>query len=192
VRQALRARHYSFRTEEAYVGWIKRFIFFHGKRHPAEMGEPEVNQFLTDLAVTKKVSASTQNQALSALLFLYQHVLNQPLGWINPAVRAKKPERLPVVLTRQEVKAILSFMEGSPRLVAALLYGAGLRLRECLQLRVKDVDFTTNQIEEIDHVSLHPLFCSGVAVAHAVAACRCTASARGDNHRRQWHAIELR
>jgi site-specific recombinase XerD len=146
VRQALRARHYSRRTEEAYVAWIKRFIFFHGKRHPAEMGEPEIDQFLTDLAVNKKVSASTQNQALSALLFLYQHVLNQPLGWINPAVRAKKPERLPVVLTRQEVKAILSFMEGSPRMVAALLYGAGLRLMECLQLRVKDIDFTTNQI----------------------------------------------
>ena len=126
--------------------WIKRFIFFHGVRHPAEMGEPEINRFLTDLAVNKKVSASTQNQALSALLFLYQHVLNQPLGWINLAVRAKKPERLPVVLTQQEVKAILGFMEGSPKLVAALLYGAGLRLMECLRLRAKDVDFTTHQI----------------------------------------------
>jgi integron integrase len=146
VRQAIRARHYSRRTEAVYVMWIKRFIFFHGVRHPAEMGEPEINRFLTDLAVNQKVIASTQNQALSALLFLYQHVLNQPLGWIDLAVRAKKPERLPVVLTRQEVKTILSFMDGSPKLVAALLYGAGLRLMECLRLRVKDVDFTTNQI----------------------------------------------
>jgi site-specific recombinase XerD len=125
--------------------WIKRFIFFHHVRHPAEMGEPEINQFLTDLAVNKKVAASTQNQALSALLFLYQQVLNQPIGWVNPAVQAKRPERLPVVLTRQEVKAILSLMDGSPKLVAALLYGAGLRLMEGLQLRVKDVDFTTHQ-----------------------------------------------
>jgi integron integrase len=146
VRQAIRAKHYSRRTEEVYVMWIKRFIFFHGVRHPAEMGESEINRFLTDLAVNKKVSASTQNQALSALLFLYQQVLNQPIGWVNPAVQAKRPERLPVVLTRQEVKAILSLMDGSPKLVAALLYGAGLRLMECLQLRVKDVDFTTNQI----------------------------------------------
>jgi integrase len=142
VRLAVRARHYSHRTEEAYVAWIKRFLFFHRVRHPAEMGEPEINQFLTDLAVNKKVSDSTQNQALSGLLFLYQHVLNQPSGWIDLAVRAKKPERLPVVLTRQEVKAILGFMDGSPKLVAALLYGAGLRLMECLRLRVKDVDFT--------------------------------------------------
>jgi integron integrase len=146
VRLALRARHYSRRTEDVYVMWIKQFIFFHKVRHPAEMGEPEINRFLTDLAVNQKVSASTQNQALSALLFLYQHVLNQPIGWIDLAVRAKKPERLPVVLTRQEVKTILGFMEGGPKLVAALLYGAGLRLMECLRLRVKDVDFTTNQI----------------------------------------------
>ncbi len=145
VRLAIRARHYSIRTEQAYVAWIKRFIFFHGVRHPAEMGESEINQFLTDLAVNKKVSASTQNQALSALLFLYQHVLNRPLGWINP-VRAKRPKRLPVVLTKPEVKAVLGFMDGAPKLVAALLYGAGLRLNECLQLRVKDIDCTTNQI----------------------------------------------
>lgn len=146
VRQAIRARHYSKRTEKTYVDWIKRFIFFHGKRHPLEMGEAEINQFLTDLAVNKKVSASTQNQALSALLFLYQHVLKKPLEWIDPAVRAKKPKRLPVVLTREEVKAILALMEGAPKLVATLLYGAGLRLNECLELRFKDIDFTTNQI----------------------------------------------
>jgi integron integrase len=146
VRQAARARHYSTRTEKVYVVWIKRFILFHGKRHPLEIGEPEINQFLTDLAVNKKVSASTQNQALSAILFLYQRVLDKPLEWINPAVRAKKPKRLPVVLTREEVKAILHLMEGTPKLVATLLYGAGLRLNECLELRFKDIDFTTNQI----------------------------------------------
>ena len=139
VRQAIRARHYSKRTEKSYVDWIKRFIFFHGKRHPLEMGESEINQFLTDLAVNKKVSASTQNQALSAILFLYQHVLKKELQWITPAVRAKKPERLPVVLTDQEVKAILDRMKGPPKLIACLLYGSGLRLFECLQLRFKDV-----------------------------------------------------
>jgi integrase len=128
------------------VAWIKRFILFHGKRHPAEMGEPEINRFLTDLAVHRKVSASTQNQALSALLFLYQHVLNQPIDWVNPAVRAQRPERLPVVLTKPEVKAILDRMDGSPQLIATLLYGAGLRLTECLQFRVKDIDFTANQM----------------------------------------------
>jgi len=146
VRLAIRARHYSQSTEEAYVAWIKRFIFFHGVRHPAEMGEPEINQFLTDLAANKKVSASTQNQALSALLFLYQRVLEKPLEWVNPAVRAKKPKRLPVVLTREEVRRILDLMDGAPKLVATLLYGAGLRLHECLELRFKDIDFTHNQI----------------------------------------------
>jgi integron integrase len=146
VRQAVRARHYSKRTERTYVDWIKRFILFHGKRHPLEMGEPEINQFLTDLAVRKKVSASTQNQALSAILFLYQRVLEKPLEWVNPAVRAKKPKRLPVVLTREEVRTILCLMDGAPKLIATLLYGAGLRLHECLELRFKDIDFTTNQI----------------------------------------------
>jgi integron integrase len=146
VRHAIRARHYSKRTEKTYVDWIKRFIFFHGKRHPLEMGEPEINQFLTDLAVSKKVSASTQNQALSAILFFYQRVLDKPLEWVNPAVRAKKPKRLPVVLTREEVRTILGLMDGAPKLVAILLYGAGLRLHECLEVRCKDIDFTTNQI----------------------------------------------
>jgi integron integrase len=146
VRQATRARHYSKRTEKTYVDWIKRFIYFHGKRHPLEMGEHEINQFLTDLAVSKKVSASTQNQALSAILFLYQHVLNKSLEWVNPAVRAKKPKRLPVVLTREEVRTILDLMGGASKLVAILLYGAGLRLNECLELRFKDIDFKTNQI----------------------------------------------
>lgn len=110
------------------------------------MGEPEINQFLTNLAVSKKVSASTQNQALSAILFLYQRVLDKPLEWVNPAVRAKKPKRLPVVLTREEVRTILGSMDCAPKLVATLLYGGGLRLNECLELRFKDIDFTTNQI----------------------------------------------
>jgi integron integrase len=146
VRQAIRARHYSFRTEQAYVAWIKRFIFFHGVRHPAEMGEQEIRQFLSDLAVNEKVSASTQNQALNALLFLYQHVLNQPIGWVGDVVRAKRPKRLPVVLTRQEVKTILAQLEGVPLLVRTLLYGAGLRLSEALRTRVKGVDFVRNEI----------------------------------------------
>jgi integron integrase len=128
------------------VAWIKRFIFFHGVRHPAEMGEQEIGQFLSDLAVNEKVSASTQNQALNALLFLYQHVLNQPIGWVGDVVRAKRPKRLPVVLTRQEVKAILAQLEGAPLLVCTLLYGAGLRLSEALRTRVKDVDFVRNEI----------------------------------------------
>lgn len=146
VRQAIRSRHYSKRTEKIYVDWIKRFIYFHGKRHPLEMAEPEINRFLTDLAVRKKVSASTQNQALSAILFLYQQVLNKPPEWVSPAVRAKKPKRLPVVLTREEVRTILDLMGGTSRLVAILLYGGGLRLNECLELRFKDIDFKTNQI----------------------------------------------
>jgi len=138
--------HYSKRTERTYADWIKRFILFHGKRHPSEMAESEINRLVTDLAVNRKVSASTQNQALSAILFLYQHVLKKPLEWIDPAVRAKKPKHFPVVLTREEVKAILSLMEGAPRLIATLLYRGGLRLNECLQLRFKDIDFTKDQI----------------------------------------------
>ena len=146
VRSSIRGRHYSRRTEKTYVEWIKRYICFHAKRHPSEIAEPEINAFLTDLAVHKNVGASTQNQALSALLFLYQQVLDKPLEWVIPAVRAKRPKRLPVVLTRDEVKAVIDGMEGSPRLVATLLYGAGLRLMECLQLRFKDFDFNRNEI----------------------------------------------
>jgi integron integrase len=146
VRQALRARHLSRRTEEAYVGWIRRFIFFHGKRHPAGMGAPEVTKFLTSLAVDGQVAASTQNQALSALLFLYKEVLEIDLPWLDGIVRAKRPERLPVVLTREEVRALLQGLDGVPRLMAALLYGAGLRVLECCRLRVQDIDFAGNQI----------------------------------------------
>src|SRR5881296_376449 len=146
VRDALRARHFSRRTEEAYVAWIRRYIFFHGKRHPAEMGAEEVTRFLSSLAVDGQVAASTQNQALSALLFLYRDVLEVDLPWLDGIVRAKRPQRLPVVLTRDEVRAVLRRLEGAPRLMAYLLYGAGLRLLECCRLRVQDVDFASNQI----------------------------------------------
>lgn len=146
VRSALRARHYSRRTEEAYVGWIKRFIFFHGKRHPASMGGEEVNAFLTNLAVEGNVSASTQNQALSALLFLYREVLDDPLPWLDDLIRAHRPFRVPVVLTPEEVRLLLNHLEGVPRLVAVLLYGGGLRLLECLRLRVKDLNFARSEL----------------------------------------------
>jgi len=146
VSLALRTRHYSRRTEEAYVGWIRRFILFHDRRHPSEMAEPEITRFLSSLAMDKKVSASTQTQALSALLFLYQHVLKQDIGWLENVVRAKVPQRLPVVLTRQEVRALLQRLSGPNLLVATLLYGAGMRLLEALRLRVKDVDFGANQM----------------------------------------------
>src|ERR687891_493464 len=137
VREAIRMRHYSIRTEEAYVSWIKRFILFHGKRHPLEMGEDEITRFLSALAVHEQVSASTQNQALCALVFLYRYVLGLNLGWLDDVVRAKRPQRLPVVLTRLEVKALLGALEGVHWIMASLLYGAGLRLLECLRLRVK-------------------------------------------------------
>jgi integron integrase len=138
---ALRARHYSFRTEEAYVAWIKRFIFFHGKTHPSAMGPDDVNAFLTSLAVDGDVAASTQNQALAAILFLYRHVLNDPLPWLNDLVRAQRPARLPTVMTPEEVRRVLAELSGTPKLIALLLYGGGLRLLECLRLRVKDVNF---------------------------------------------------
>jgi integron integrase len=146
VSNELRARHYSRRTEEAYVSWIKRFIFFHNKRHPASMGGDEVNAFLTYLATEGHVSAPTQNQALCALLFLYKAVLQDPLPWLNDVVRAKRPARLPVVLTPDEVRAVLQQMKGVPLLAAQMLYGGGLRLLECLQLRVKDIDFSRRQV----------------------------------------------
>jgi integrase len=145
VREAIAARHYSHRTEKAYIHWIKRYIFFHGKRHPIEMGAPEVTAFLTSLAVHDEVAASTQNQALSALLFLYREVLGVELPWLDDVVRAKRPQHLPVVLTRDEVRAVLQRLDGVSRLMALLLYGAGLRLLECCHLRVKDIDFATNQ-----------------------------------------------
>ena len=146
LREALRARHYSRRTEQTYCHWVKRFIFFHKVRHPAEMAEPEINAFLTHLAVEEKVSASTQNQALSALLFLYRHVIGCEVGDLGKVIRARKPARLPVVMTRDEVKAVLSNLSDDKWLMASLIYGAGLRLMECLRLRVQDIDFARNEI----------------------------------------------
>jgi integron integrase len=146
VRQAIRTRHYSEKTEKAYVHWIKRFIFFHNKRHPVEMAELEIGQFLSSLATDGHVSASTQNQAFNALLFLYHEVLNKRIGLIDGVVRAKRPHRLPVVLTKDEVKNVIDQMIGAPRLMAILLYGAGLRLMECCCLRIKDIDFSRNEI----------------------------------------------
>jgi len=146
LRAACRVRHYSIRTEDAYHDWVKRFILFHGKRHPREMGEPEVNAFLTHLAVEGRVAASTQNQALAALLFLYEYVLERPLDRLGGVVRAQRPKRLPVILSRAEVQGVLDHLDGTPRLIALLLYGAGLRVTECLSLRVHDLDFDRHEI----------------------------------------------
>jgi integron integrase len=146
LRLAVRTRHYSLRTEEAYVAWVRRFVLFHGKRHPREMGEPEINLFLSDLAVRQRVGASTQNQALAAILFLYRNVLEKPLPAPEGIVRAKRTRQLPSVLTRAEVRAVIGRMTGAPKVVSALLYGSGLRLLEGLRLRVKDVEFGSNRI----------------------------------------------
>ncbi|MCC7412605.1 MAG: integron integrase [Gammaproteobacteria bacterium] len=141
VRAAIRVRHYSIRTEQAYVQWIRRFILFHGKRHPLDMGEEQVAAFLTHLAVAGEVAASTQNQALNALVFLYRIVLDRPLGEMTHVVRARKPQRLPVVLTLEEVAGMLRHIDGVHWLIACLQYGSGLRLLESVRLRVKDLDF---------------------------------------------------
>jgi integron integrase len=172
VRRAIRGRHFSPRTEQAYVGWIRRFILFHGKRHPADMGEPEIARFLTSLATRDRVSASTQNQALSALLFLYQEVLRRDLVWLKDVVRAKRPIRLPVVLTRAEVEAILGRLTDSNWIMASLLYGSGLRLMECVRLRVKDIDLARNEITvrdgkgRKDRVTLLPAKVRGPLATH--------------------------
>jgi integron integrase len=141
VRWHLRVKHYSIRTEQAYVDWIRRFILFHRKRHPNDMGEKEISDFLTHLAVEKRVAASTQNQAFSALLFLYQQVLDQKLDFIDNVQRVTRPAKLPVVFTPSEARSVLAHLKGDYRLMAELLYGSGLRLMECLRLRVKDIDF---------------------------------------------------
>ncbi len=146
ARAAMRLRHFSPRTEQAYIGWMLRYYEFHGRRDPAELGAAHVTQFLSALAVRSRVAASTQNQALAALLFLYRDVLGIDLPWLDDLVRAKTQARLPVVLTREEVRAVLARIDGVPRLMATLLYGSGLRLLECCRLRVKDVDFGRNQI----------------------------------------------
>lgn len=146
VRERIRVKHYSRRTETAYVGWIRRFILFHDKRHPREMGGPEVEAFLTHLAVAADVAAGTQNQALSALLFLYREVLGIELPWLESVTRAKRPQRVPTVLTQDEVHRVLARLQGRDWLMASLLYGTGMRLMECMRLRVKDVDFARNEI----------------------------------------------
>jgi integron integrase len=141
VRWHLRVKHYSIRTEQAYVDWIRRYILFHQKRHPNEMGEKEITRFLTHLAVEKSVAASTQNQAFSALLFLYQQVLDRKLDFIHNIQRVTRPAKLPVVFTPAETRAVLAQLKGKYRLMGELLYGSGLRVMECVRLRVKDVDF---------------------------------------------------
>lgn len=146
MRERIRVKHYSIRTEETYLHWVKRYILFHHKRHPAEMGAPEVEAFLTHLATTANVSASTQNLALSSILFLYKEVLAVDLPWLEGVTRAKKPQRLPVVMTRDEVRQVLAHMQGTHHLMASLMYGTGMRLMECVRLRVKDVDFARREI----------------------------------------------
>jgi len=142
----LLTRHLSPRTEDAYIGWIRRFILFHDKRHPDQMGEPEITAFLSHLETHLRVAASTQNQALAALLFLYQRVLHRDVDWLSGIVHAKRPERLPVVLSRDEVAAVLQQMRGVPALMANLLYGSGLRVIECAELRVNDLDFDRHEV----------------------------------------------
>lgn len=140
VREAVRTRHYSLRTEEAYIRWVRRYILFFEKHHPSELGAAEVSTFISHLAVERKVSASTQTRALPALLFLYREVLALPIGWVDDVERAKKPKRLPVVFTREEARAVLGHLREESWLMASLLYGSGLRPMECVRLRVKDVD----------------------------------------------------
>ncbi len=146
VRDAIRYRHYSYRTEQAYVDWVRRFVLFHGKRHPRDLGGAEVEAFLTHLAVERDVAAATHQQALSALLFLYRDVLVIELPWLGDIARPKKPKRLPVVLSKEEVHAILAHAHGPPQLLARLLYGTGMRLMESVRLRIKDVDFRRREI----------------------------------------------
>ncbi len=146
VRDRIRARHYSLRTEKTYVQWVRRFIRFGGMRHPRELGAADVEGFLTDLAVRAKISASTQNQALAAILFLYKEVLESPLPWLGSIVRAKQPVHLPVVLTRDEVRRVLSHITGTRSLIANLLYGTGMRVQECLHLRVKDLELSRREV----------------------------------------------
>ena len=162
VREVLRTKHYSYRTEKSYLDWIRRFILFHQKRHPAQMGVPEVQEYITYLAVDRKVSASTQNQALSAIVFLYRYVLDTDIVVPAAISRPSRPERIPTVLSRREALSVIARMEGVAQLVARLLYGSGLRIMECLRLRVKDLDFDNRQITvrggkgEKDRVSILP------------------------------------
>jgi integron integrase len=172
VRETMRRKHYSLRTESTYIDWIKRYIFFHQKRHPIDMGAAEIEQFLNYLAVEKRVAASTQNQALSALIFLYRAVLRLDLEWMKNLERAKKPARLPVVMTEAEVGRVLAHLDGRNWLMASLLYGAGLRLMECVRLRVKDIDFQYRQITvrdgkgNKDRVTMLPAASAGLLKQH--------------------------
>ena len=143
---AMRVRHYSLRTEQSYLQWIRRFILFHGKRHPVDMGKAEVSAFLTYLATERMLAASTQNQALAAILFLYRHVLHEDLPWLTDVVRAKRPERLPFVIGRDDVKKVLTMTKGVNRLITQLIYGTGVRVLEALRLRIHDLDFEYRQI----------------------------------------------
>jgi len=174
LRQALRLRHYSGRTEQAYVDWVRRFVRFCGLRHPRELGTAEVTRFLSSLAVDRHVSASTQNQALSALVFLYRDVLEVPVGWLATLVRAKRPVHVPVVLTRDEVRQVLDRLKGRgvSELVAQVLYGTGMRLLEALRLRAKDLDFAANEITvrggkgDRDRVTMLPERVKGPLLRH--------------------------
>ena len=172
VRDKIRLKHYSIRTEQAYVDWIKRFVLFHHKRHPAEMGAAEVEAFLTHLAVEGKVAASTQNQAKAAVLFLYSQVLNQQLPWLENVEQAKVPKRLPVVLTVNETRALLERLKGVHKLQANLLYGTGMRLMEAMRLRVKDIDFERKEIlvrdgkGAKDRVTMLPVTLAGLLQQH--------------------------
>ena len=197
VRHLIRARHYSPRTEEAYVHWIRRYIVFHHKRHPSEMGAADVSAFLTWLAVERHVRASTQNQALAGLLFLYKDVLHVDIGSVPPVVRARTPDRLPVVLSRDEVVALLNQLTGTERLIVMLLYGSGVRLEECLELRVKDLDFDRHQIivrqgkGQKDRVTMLPAavreaLTSSCFLPAGSAAIRVTDRRRGITCTRQW------
>jgi integron integrase len=150
VREVCRLKHFSIRTEQSYVHWIKRFILYHGKRHPLEMSDQEIRAFISSLATQKNVSASTQTQALCAVLFLYRDVLKTGLQFVDGIERARRPKRLPVVLTQEEVSAVLNQLSGTLRIMASLLYGSGLRLIECLRLRVKDLDFNYRQITVVE------------------------------------------
>ena len=146
LRTVLRRKHYAYRTEQAYVDWVRRFIVFHGMRHPTHLGQPEIEAFLTHLAVQLQVASATQNQALNAIAFFYKHVLGQPLDFDLNAIRARRPKRLPTVLSKDEVQALIACLSGSSQLMAQLMYGSGLRISECVRLRVKDVDFAQSQI----------------------------------------------
>ena len=146
VRQLIRIRHYSIRTEEAYLQWIRRYILFHGKRHPADLGSEQLTEFLSDLAVRGQVAAATQNQALNAILFLYREVLKIELPWIDNVQSAKRVQHIPVVLTRTEVRSLLAHLEGVAWLMGSITYGGGLRLLECLRLRIKDLDFDRGEL----------------------------------------------